>query len=323
MDKRERKLLRRKIGAYSWALLGYYVLMNFLVTAVASIALIYEGFQGVIQGGSWLDFEQAMQQSMERVLLGNAWGYLLACGIAVLTIRLWKGKQFFSGMFAQKRSMSVGSFLQLCCVFISGQLIFQVISVIAELILNQFGLSILESMAMASSGVETFSMFVYMGLAAPVVEEVVFRGLVLRGLEPYGKRFAIVVSAILFGLFHGNFVQSPYAFAVGLVLGYTAMEYSITWAMVLHMVNNLVLGDTLLRLFSWLPEMGPELVIWAVILMCSGVAVRILWRNRDAIAQRRKEDPVSAGHMLAFFTSFPTLLLFLLMGWNAALLLLY
>jgi len=321
MDKGEKRLLRRKIGSYSWALLLYYLLMNFLVTAVTGIALIYEGLQAVIRGGNWFDFNLGVQNMLEEVLFGNAWGYLLTCCIAVAAIRLWKGKTFFAGIFETKQLMTRSSFIRLCCVFLSGQLVFQMFAMLLELILNQFGLSILESMEMASGGVDSFSMFLYMGVAAPVVEELVFRGLILRGLEPYGKRFAILVSAILFGLFHGNMVQSPYAFVVGLVLGYTAMEYSVVWAMVLHMINNMILGDTLLRLLSWMPEMGPELVIWGLILVCFVATVVILRKNRMMIRVRRREDPIEGEYLLAFLTAFPTLLLFLLMGWNAAMLL--
>ena len=321
MDKREKRMLRRKMGSYCWALFLYYLLLNFLVSMVAEIALIYEGLQAVIRGGSWIDFGMGVEQAVEKVVYGNAWGYLIACAIAVVSIRLWKGKAFFQGMFETKRAMTGKSFVCLACVFVSGQLLYQALAVVLELVLNLFGLSVLESMAMTSSGADTLSMFLYMGLAAPIVEELLFRGLILRGLEPYGKRFAIVASSLLFGLFHGNLVQSPYAFAVGLVLGYTAMEYSITWAMVLHMLNNLVLGDTLLRLFSWLPGMGAELMVWVVVAICSGAAVVILWRNRQSIALRGKDDPIGGNYMKAFLTALPTLLLFLIMGMNAVMML--
>lgn len=321
MDKQEKKRLRKYFGSYSWALLGYYALLNLLVSGASIIALIYEGLQGVIRGGSWMHFEKGAGQALEQVLYGNGWGYLLSCVIAVAVVRLWKGKDFFRGMFETKRGMRGGDFLALTCVFLSGQLFFQVLAIVIELVLNLFGLSILESMTMASAGADTLSMFLYMGLGAPIVEEIIFRGLILRGLEPWGKRFAIVASSLLFGLFHGNLIQSPYAFVVGLVLGYTALEYSITWAMVLHMVNNLILGDTLLRLFSGLGTMGAELVIWGVILLCSGVAAALLWRNRKMIGFRRKDDPIHGQYMKAFLTSLPTLLLMVLMGYSGVMLL--
>ena len=41
-------------------------------------------------------------------------------------------------------------------------------------------------------------------ILAPVAEELMFRGWILRSLRPYGKRFAVLGSAVLFGIFHGN-----------------------------------------------------------------------------------------------------------------------
>ena len=51
------------------------------------------------------------------------------------------------------------------------------------------------------------------------LEEMVFRGYVLQALRPHGDGMAIVVSALLFGLMHGNVLQIPFAFLIGLVLG--------------------------------------------------------------------------------------------------------
>ena len=194
---------------------------------------------------------------------------------------------------------------------------FQILAIIEEIILNLFDLSVLEAMEMASAGTDTFSMFLYMGLGAPIVEEIVFRGVLMRGLELYGKRFAIVASAILFGFFHGNLVQSPYAFAVGLILGYTAMEYSIGWAMVLHMVNNLILGDSLLRLTSFLPVGYGDIVYWMIYLISGIGAVIILIRNRHQIRAWCKVNPPTKNAMKAFFTAPANVILMVLMSINA------
>ena len=67
-----------------------------------------------------------------------------------------------------------------------------------------------------------------------------FRGLILRTLRPFGKRFAIVMSAVLFGMFHGNLLQAPCAMVIGLLFGYAAMEHSILWAVALHVFINQV-----------------------------------------------------------------------------------
>lgn len=319
MDERklERKMLRRGIGSYTWALLVYYLIMNLFVIIVDLVALIYEGFQAFANSGNLSDYMNAVSQNMEAVLYGNGWGYLLASGFAVLLIAAWKGKAFFGAMFENRRKMSAGAFFCLLCVFLSGQTLFQIFAVVIELVLNQFGLSAMEAVEMASAGADTLSMFLYMGIVAPVVEEIVFRGLIMRGLQPYGKRFAVLTSAILFGLFHGNLIQSPYAFVVGLVLGYTAMEYSILWSMVLHMVNNLVLGDILSRLTSGLPEFWPEIIMWIVFFWCTVAALVILLCKRSEIRNHVQADRMDRRCLRAFFTALPNILLMILMMLSA------
>lgn len=64
------------------------------------------------------------------------------------------------------------------------------------------------------------------GLVAPVLEEVVFR----KGIYGIFRRFAsftvaMVVSAALFGIYHGNVVQGLYGFLMGLVLAVSYEEY--------------------------------------------------------------------------------------------------
>ena len=81
------------------------------------------------------------------------------------------------------------------------------------------------------------------GLLAPLTEEMVFRGAVLRSLLQWKQNpwVGIVISAILFALIHMNPVQMPHAFLVGLLLGW--MYYrtdSIIPGVVYHWVNNTV-----------------------------------------------------------------------------------
>ena len=68
-----------------------------------------------------------------------------------------------------------------------------------------------------------------------------FRGVILTVLRRYGDAFGIFVSALLFGFLHGNFIQTPFAFIVGLVLGYvTVYTGSMLPAMIIHFLNNTV-----------------------------------------------------------------------------------
>ena len=79
------------------------------------------------------------------------------------------------------------------------------------------------------------------GLLAPVCEELVFRGAVLRALLRWTPRhwLAIAISALLFALIHANPIQMPHAFLVGLLLGWLYYRSdSIVPGIVYHWVNN-------------------------------------------------------------------------------------
>jgi membrane protease YdiL (CAAX protease family) len=72
-----------------------------------------------------------------------------------------------------------------------------------------------------------------------IFEELVFRGFILNKFKKFGSPFAIFLSAILFGLFHGNLVQIPFAFILGLYLGFLVIETNSLWpSILLHFFNN-------------------------------------------------------------------------------------
>ncbi len=74
---------------------------------------------------------------------------------------------------------------------------------------------------------------------APLGEEFVCRGVILGTLKKHGNWWAILMSAMLFALIHMNFYQGPYAFLMGIVLGYVAVKTGSIWCpVIIHMINN-------------------------------------------------------------------------------------
>ena len=87
-----------------------------------------------------------------------------------------------------------------------------------------------------------FGYFV-VGLMAPLVEELVFRGAILRALLRWKSNpwIGIVISAVMFSAIHMNPAQMPHAFLIGILLGW--MYYrtdSIVPGVVYHWVNNTI-----------------------------------------------------------------------------------
>lgn len=77
-------------------------------------------------------------------------------------------------------------------------------------------------------------------LLMPIVEEVMFRGILLQNLQPYGKSFAMVVSTTCFILGHGNLVNMVLAIVPGIVFADTVMKTNgLRYSMLYHMTVNL------------------------------------------------------------------------------------
>ena len=81
---------------------------------------------------------------------------------------------------------------------------------------------------------------IYAVIGAPILEELTFRKVLLDGLHDWHEGYAAVLSALLFGLMHGNHMQFFLAFFIGLIF---AMVYQRTgrviYSMLLHAMINL------------------------------------------------------------------------------------
>lgn len=99
--------------------------------------------------------------------------------------------------------------------------------------------------------------YISIGIVAPLAEEMVFRGAILRKLlGRFGEKWhwvAILISAVIFGAVHGNIPQFVHAALIGLLLGW--MYYrtgSILPGVLLHWVNNTVAYV----MFNAMPQMA-------------------------------------------------------------------
>ena len=109
--------------------------------------------------------------------------------------------------------------------------------------------------------------FLSMGLAAPIMEEILFRGLIFRRLRTYCKfPVALIVSSFIFGLCHGNILQFFYAFLLGLLMGLLYERFRTLWAPIaFHAAANLfsvaVTNYTIINLLSVVLSFGMVVVI--------------------------------------------------------------
>ena len=83
----------------------------------------------------------------------------------------------------------------------------------------------------------------FVALIGPVIEELLFRKVLIDRMHVFGGKLAVVMSALLFGLFHGNLSQFFYAFALGLVFGYLYLSTGkLRYSTALHILINTLGG---------------------------------------------------------------------------------
>ena len=82
--------------------------------------------------------------------------------------------------------------------------------------------------------------FITVGILGPIIEEIIFRGLVLSELRKVTHNTsAVIIQGVLFGIYHMNPLQAMYASVIGIVLGYVMLRYKTLWAPILvHIFFN-------------------------------------------------------------------------------------
>ena len=187
-------------------------------------------------------------------------------------------------------------------------------------------------------------MVIWTCVIAPITEEYMFRGILMRTLSKYGATFGIVASALMFGLMHGNLAQTPMTFMIGLVMGYTtAKSGNIRQAIFIHTVNNVFatipevvlyyFPDTVKMLNLIYLVLEVSMMIFAVVaLICFAVirskgkkarAFRIAhgqaeiskeearWANLEIPEQRMKPEFVLVKHKFLHFITSAGMLFFI------------
>ena len=121
-----------------------------------------------------------------------------------------------------------------------------------------------------------------LGIIVPIAEELMFRGLIYRRIRcMIGPRQAIVVSGLVFGMYHGNLVQGLYGFLVGCIMAWLYEKYGSLKAPILfHVCANLVsVIATEADIFTWIFQSYIRVVVTTVACAACGAASYVKIRN--------------------------------------------
>lgn len=237
-DKPERKLIRSQYMKTAIVILINMLLFNIIING---ISILICG----IAGGSFSSLHE-LKQNAVKVLENDDINTVRSCLVPILSEvisifigikllkpdlkKLFNRNGFTGGELARDCSVCLG--LQTAAVIIASGIAY---------ILKLFNLEsqTADLTAQNNSAWSLILMYFYACLLGPVLEELLYRGVILQGMRKYNERFAIVLSSLIFGLMHQNYQQFILAFMLGLVLAAADLKSgSIIPSIVMHIIVN-------------------------------------------------------------------------------------
>lgn len=141
---------------------------------------------------------------------------------------------------ATQKKMTVGQWLVAFIICFAGMYISNILGTILTTLIglakgsmvNNGILDIVSSTGLAAT-------ILIIVILAPIMEEILFRKLLIDRIAPYGEGTAVLISGLFFGLFHGNLNQFAYAFVLGLLFGFIYVKTrNIRYTILMHMAVN-------------------------------------------------------------------------------------
>lgn len=234
---KKKEKFRYSTAGQIWRLI-YPFLIHYGATLLATIALylVY-----LIQAGGLQETASAGQRLINSTLYVTLIGDLTAAMILYLFYRKdqMHRKEGFSGTGkAFVWAPPVIWFSVIILAIATGQFLNDLIN---GLHLNDLFTGYSEVSEQAFSGQPVGLMILVVGIIGPICEELMFRGIVFHRLKDWVKpQAAIVISALLFGIYHGNVVQFFYATCMGVMLAIIYDKTGTLWiSIVAHIAANL------------------------------------------------------------------------------------
>lgn len=206
---------------------------------------------------------------------------------------------------------------KLLSIVMCGMSLCMVAQLMATLIgvnLGLFGIDIYEGLetATATGIMDLIMSTICTAIIPALVEEFAYRGLVAGILKEHDEMLAVFGSAFLFGMLHGNFGQIPFAFVVGLVLGYVRVKTdSMLPGILIHFGNNFY-ATVITILGEILPEPYSSIVDAAVIfvlIVIGFISTNYLVKNhKDLFKVEKKQSYLTYKEKLNVFLKTGTVL---------------
>ncbi|MGK7370160.1 MAG: CPBP family glutamic-type intramembrane protease [Candidatus Halalkalibacterium sp. M3_1C_030] len=293
-------------GFSDWSLAILWIIIAFIgfqfTAAIVALVLLLVNKEGQLNAA---EVTQSLTENLDLLFIGNTSGQILFLGLATwFFVRLHTSKSKRPQFLRFSSHSSTPSMLGLTFILILA--IQPTIWFLGWLnaflpvpdMLSDFQSSQMQMIENFLRGDHLLVLTLFhVGVVPAICEEVLYRGYVMRAFEKsWGILPAILISGLLFGLYHVQLSNLLPLASIGIVLGFvTWASESIYPAMLAHFVNN---GGSVL-VGSYYPdtafaEMTPETMppFWAVAvsIIISGYLIYYMYQQHKNLATERTND---------------------------------
>lgn len=142
----------------------------------------------------------------------------------------------------EKQALSLKKFLLYLAITFTLMWIGNLVGVtVTSLIGNLFQIDISNPVEYLINSSDIWLNLLLISIIGPIFEEIFFRKFLIDRTIKYGARVSIILSAVIFGFFHGNISQLFYAFLLGGFFAYVYIKTGkIIYTIALHIIVNLM-----------------------------------------------------------------------------------
>lgn len=222
-----------------------------------------------------------------RLLVSAGSMYLISFPVLFLLLRKWVPAERI-----ERRRMKAGQYVLSVIICFGLAYAANIVgNILTSLIGRANDHAVQNPMQVTVNNLSPWMILLYMVICAPIMEELIFRKLLVDRAVRYGQGVAVLVSGLMFGLFHGNLNQFTYAAAIGMFLAFLYVKTgNIKITISIHMLINFVGGFVSTQLFK-------------------AVDMRALYSNDYEILMNSVEENPVAWLMLMLFALFVVVML--------------
>ncbi|MBR2590429.1 MAG: CPBP family intramembrane metalloprotease [Clostridia bacterium] len=180
-----------------------------------------------------------------------------------------------------------------------------------------------DAMAKPQSAFAVIITLVSTAIMPALLEEFAIRGVILQPARRYGMAFSIISSSVIFGIMHGNLIQAPFAFIVGMCFAFFVIKCNSLWiGIILHFMNN-AFSVIINFLSEKLPEATLNLTYYIIVgvVALAGIACFVVLLITDKQFFKKSEGNIAGEEAIllskgqkfvAYFINAPMIISFVL-----------